>query len=106
MFAALALFAGSTLAYVLRCSHHPRCLGYVAVRTTYVMSDREGVLEDFTVQEGEEVGLDTPLIQLSDSRLQELIAGKEQEIEVLKREVARTLAEAELEIDWRTRDCV
>ncbi|MEZ5942257.1 MAG: HlyD family efflux transporter periplasmic adaptor subunit [Planctomycetaceae bacterium] len=103
MFALLALFAGSALAYTLRCSHHPRCLGYVAVRTTYVMSDREGVLEDFTVQEGEEVGLDTPLIQLSDTKLQELIAGKEQEIEVLKREVARTLAEAELEIDWRTR---
>ncbi len=103
LFALLALGAGTALAYGLKCSRHPQCLGYLAARTTYVTSDREGTLAEFSVAEGDEVGLDDALVLLSNSALTDQIAQKNQEIALLKSELKRSLAEAELELDWRLR---
>jgi multidrug resistance efflux pump len=103
LFATLALMAGSGVAYSLRCPRLPQCAGYLSARTTHVICDREGTLAEFSVQAGDQVSLETPLVILSDRTLSESIARKEQEIATLQSELDRCLAESELELDWRLR---
>lgn len=103
LFGLLALAAGTAVAYGLRCPSHPLVAGYLAARTTHVISDREGIVTEFVVDEGDEVGLDTPLVQLADNRLAEDIDQKKQEIATLRSELQRCLAAAELEVEWRMR---
>ena len=99
----MALAAGTALAYSIHCPRHPQCSGYVAVRTTHVISDRAGQLAEFLVQEGDAVGLTQPLVQLADTQLQDQISQKQEEISILQSELKRALASSELETDWRMR---
>ncbi|MCA9080047.1 MAG: efflux RND transporter periplasmic adaptor subunit [Planctomycetaceae bacterium] len=104
LFGLLALLAGTAVAVGLRCPRHPQVAGYLASRTTHVISDRDGTVLEFSVREGEDVGLDTPLIQLSDQELADRIAQQEQTVATLQRELDRCLAEADLEVEWRLRE--
>ena len=103
VFAVLALVGGVMTARWIDRPRGPECVGYLTAHSTSVTARDEGTVAKFEVHEGAAVRIGDQLLTLRDDDLTREIAAKQREIASLQSELSRTLAEAELELDWRLR---
>lgn len=102
-FAGLALAAGLAVAYWIDRPRGPECVGFLAVHNTQVTAREAGTIASFAVSEGTAVRLGDPLLTLKDDQLERSILAKRREIAACESQLARTQAEADLELKWRMR---
>lgn len=102
-FAVTALVLGIGLAVWLETPKGPECIGILTARTTHVMAPTDGIVAEWTVQEGELVTLGDALLRFDDATLTSRILDKKREIAALESALQQSLASAQLELDWRLR---
>jgi multidrug efflux pump subunit AcrA (membrane-fusion protein) len=104
LFCLLALIAGGGVAYWLDGRTAPRFPGYLEARTTQVCATRSGLISKRIAPEGTDVTLKKPLVLLADPGLEERIEEQEELVASFEQALSRSIADAEVEIEWRQKD--
>ncbi len=97
----VALFCGICIAGWLEGSEVESMNGFLAAESKTVFSDRHAQISQIHVSPGEFVTVGTPLVTLSDPKLEAKWAAKKSEVAALTAELEQANAKAELELTWR-----
>ena len=104
LFGALALTAGTGLAYLATRSHHETYAGTLTARVVPITADRAGVISQWHVAEGESLLIGQSLASMADPTLTHRRRELDSSITRLQAELDRAIAKADLDLDWRMKD--
>ncbi len=100
----LAIVTGVALVRVIMGGPAESFPGQVTARIVPLTADRAGVLSEWLVEEGQAIQIGDSLATISVSALVEEQSRLEQDIARLTVDLERTLAQAELDLEWRMKD--
>ncbi|HUQ68802.1 MAG TPA: biotin/lipoyl-binding protein [Planctomycetaceae bacterium] len=103
-FGGAALLAGIACAGWLDGRREATIPGTLQAKTVTITAGRTCRLAELLVKPGQTVEAGTPLLRLTDGRLEAKLAHQQQELAALKAEVAKAEAAAEVELGWRRRE--
>ncbi len=100
----LAIVAGAALVRVIMGGPAQSFPGQVTARIVPVAAEQSGIVTQWLVAEGETVRMGDPLVSLTIAELVEERTRLEQDIARLTLDLERTVAQAELDLEWRMKD--
>ncbi len=100
----LALGGGLAAAHWLCECRTEKFYGYVHPRMTTIAAPRSGVIATIDSRCGDAVEPGTLIARLADDNLERRFQSKQGQIASIQAELARSQAQAELDLDWRLRD--
>jgi multidrug efflux pump subunit AcrA (membrane-fusion protein) len=104
LFGLLAVIAGLAVAFLTQRGPSVSYAGRITARLVPLTAERDGLLTEWLVEEGDAVRIGDPIAALSNSALIDRREQLELELVRLKLDLDRALAQAELELEWRIKD--
>lgn len=100
----LAISAGTGTVWLLDQLRVQSFPGSIEAQRTIIATNRAACVKEITAKIGQTVSSGDPIVQLTDTQLEDRFANKRGEIAEFEAELSRSKAAAEVEIAWRRRE--